>query len=65
MIEISTSSAITIVVLFISFLGYVGRAELRLGKFEERVGNMKAQLDRMEEAINKLFDRDYERNQKQ
>lgn len=38
---------------------------MRLGKFEERVANMKAQLDRMESAINKLFERDYERNQKQ
>lgn len=63
MITISVPAAITILTLFVSFLVYVARAENRLGRFEERVGNMKSQLDRMEVAINKLFDRDYERQQ--
>ena len=63
-ITITVPGALTILTLAASFIIYVGRAENRLGKFEERVGNMKQQLDRMEGAINKLFDRDYERTQK-
>lgn len=65
LITITTPAALTILGLFVSFLVYVGRAENRLGKFEERTGALKAQLDRVEEAINKLFDRDYERNRDQ
>lgn len=65
MITVSVPAALTIFALFIGFLGYVGRTENRLGRFEERVANMKPQLDRMEGAINKLYERDYERNQKE